>query len=224
MKNLSIVLAVTAVGVTGAITVSVHHSHKSATVQLETELPQPVYIGTPQNVRNANFGNSAAGRRPPFLVPEGTTNVALGKPVTASSKPVIGRVEMITDGDKEAPESSCVELDRGLQFITIDLETEHEIFAVLVWHYHRRPRAYFDVIVQTADDPDFTTNARTLFNSDIDNSSGLGAGKDRYYVETPLHRSGSLRQANQVGEPAKHRYCGRTLRSAFFMRSDCSIK
>jgi hypothetical protein len=31
--------------------------------------------------------------------------------------------------------------------------------------------------VQTADDPDFITNVRTLFNNDIDNSLGLGVGK-----------------------------------------------
>jgi hypothetical protein len=45
-------------------------------------------------------------------------------------------------------------------------------------------RVYFDVVVQLADDPDFITNVRTLFNNDIDNSTGLGVGQDMHYVET----------------------------------------
>ena len=48
----------------------------------------------------------------------------------------------------------------------------------------RRPRVYFDVIVQLADDAAFKKNVRTLFNNDHDNTSGLGAGKDMNYVET----------------------------------------
>jgi hypothetical protein len=35
-----------------------------------------------------------------------------------------------------------------------------------------------------ADDPDFLTNVRTLFNNDHGNTAGLGAGKDFNYVET----------------------------------------
>jgi len=40
------------------------------------------------------------------------------------------------------------------------------------------------VVAQVADDPDFITNVRTLFNNDIDNSAGLGVGKDMHYTET----------------------------------------
>jgi hypothetical protein len=40
------------------------------------------------------------------------------------------------------------------------------------------------VIAQVADDADFTTNVVTLFNNDIDNSVGQGAGKDMHYVDT----------------------------------------
>ena len=39
-------------------------------------------------------------------------------------------------------------------------------------------------MVRTADDPDFITNVKTLFNNDHDNSSGLGVGKDKEYIET----------------------------------------
>ncbi|OHB77299.1 MAG: hypothetical protein A2Z25_10610 [Planctomycetes bacterium RBG_16_55_9] len=186
MKSLGLGLIITAVAATGVIATSVHQARRSATVRLETNLPNlpgPVHIGTPQNVRSANVGRSAVSR-PPFLAPAGTTNVALGKPVTTSSKPILGRAGMITDGNKEAADRSCVELAGGLQNVTIDLGAEHDVYAVLVWHDYKRPKTYFDVIVRTAEAPDFLTNVWTLFNNDHDNSAGLGAGTDRDYIET----------------------------------------
>jgi len=53
-----------------------------------------------------------------------------------------------------------------------------------VWHFHKQARVYFDVVVQVADDADFLTNVRTIYNNDHDNAAGLGAGKDLNYVET----------------------------------------
>jgi hypothetical protein len=41
-----------------------------------------------------------------------------------------------------------------------------------------------DVIVQVADNADFTKNVRTIFNNDNDNTSKLGAGKNMNFVET----------------------------------------
>ncbi len=144
-----------------------------------------MFIGTKEPIRVSHLRKLDQGDRPPFLAPAGTTNVALDKPVSASDEePIIGEIEMITDGDKEAADGSYVELGPMLQYVTIDLETPHEIFAVIVWHYHKLPRAYLDVVVQTADDPDFTRNVATLFNNDIDNSVGLGVGTDMHYVET----------------------------------------
>ena len=158
---------------------------KSGLVPLEIELPQAMHGGTKEPIRVPNLRKLDMDDRPPFLVPPGTTNVALGRPVSASDEePIIGEIEFITDGDKEAADGSYVELGPFLQHVTIDLESPHEVFAVLVWHYHGMPRAYLDIVVQTADDPDFTTNVRTLFNNDIDNSAGLGVGTDMHYVET----------------------------------------
>ena len=77
-----------------------------------------------------------------------------------------------------------VELPPGVQSVTIDLQDECTIYAIVLWHFHKQARVYFDVIVQVADDPDFLTNVRTLFNNDRDNAAGLGAGKDLNYVET----------------------------------------
>ena len=119
------------------------------------------------------------------MAPPGTANVALGKPVTSSDpEPIIGELEQITDGDKEASDGSYVELGPMVQYVTIDLEDMYEIYAVVIWHYHMQSHIYFDVVVQVADDPDFITNVRTLFNNDIDNSAGLGVGKDMHYSET----------------------------------------
>jgi len=60
----------------------------------------------------------------------------------------------------------------------------YEIYAIVFWHYHKQARVYYDVVVQVADDADFITNVRTLFNNDIDNSAGLGVGEGMHYVET----------------------------------------
>jgi len=154
-------------------------------VAIELELPKAVFVGTPQDSRVPNLEKPLGKPRPPFLAPAGTTNVALGKPVSSSDEePIIGDIEMVTDGDKEAADGSYVELGPFQQHVTIDLEAVHEIYAIVFWHYHKQARVYYDVIVQVADDADFITNVRTLFNNDIDNSAGFGVGKDMHYVET----------------------------------------
>lgn len=149
-------------------------------------LPKPMFVGTPQSFRGITNLEKPLGKpRPPFYAPKGTTNVALGKPVTSSDEqPIIGEIKMVTDGDKEAADGSYVELGPMKQYITIDLGAPHNIYAIVVWHYHKQARVYKDVVVQVADDPDFITNVRTVFNNDNDNSSGLGVGGDNNYVET----------------------------------------
>ena len=158
---------------------------KPKLVPIKIKLPKPLFVGTPKDTRSPNLEKPRGRARPPFLAPAGTRNVALHKPVTASDEePIIGELEMITDGDKEAADGSYVELGPFTQHVTIDLEEPHYIYAIVVWHYHKQARVYYDVVVQVADDPDFITNVRTLFNNDIDNSSGLGVGKDKHYTET----------------------------------------
>jgi len=158
---------------------------KAGMAPIGINLPKATFQGTKENIRVANLRKLPTEPRPPFLAPVGTKNVALGKPVFASDEsPIIGELEMITDGDKEAADGSYVELGPSLQHVTIDLQAEHQIYAIVVWHYHKQPCVYFDVVVQAADDRDFIPNVRTLFNNDIDNSAGLGVGKDMHYVET----------------------------------------
>jgi len=154
-------------------------------VPIDIKLPKPMFVGTPQNIRVPNLEKPLGRPRPPFLAPVGTKNVAFGKPVASTDEePIIGEIEMITDGDKKGADGSYVELGPFLQNVTIDLGAEYDIYAILLWHFHKQARVYLDVVVQVADDPDFITNVRTLFNNDIDNSSGLGLGSDMHYVET----------------------------------------
>ena len=154
-------------------------------VPLPVVLPQPMFEGTPQNMKVPNLEKPRYKARDPFLAPAGVVNVARRKKVVSSDvAPVMGDMSMITDGDRTAEEGSEVELGPGRQQVTVDLGAMHEIYAVLFWHFHRTPRVYLDVVVQIADDQAFTRNVRTLFNNDHDNASGLGAGKDMNYVET----------------------------------------
>ena len=154
-------------------------------VPIEIELPKPMFIGTPQNLGMQRLEKPLGKPRPPFMAPVGTKNVALGKPVASTDEePIIGEIAMITDGDKDGMDGSFVELGPFLQHVTIDLGARHEIYAIVMWHYHKQARVYIDVVVQAADDPDFITNVKVLFNNDHDNSSGLGVGSDLHYVET----------------------------------------
>ena len=172
-------------------------------VPVDIELPKPMFVGTPQDTKVDNLEKPLGKPRPPFLAPEGTANVARDKPISGSDEePIIGDIEMITDGDKEAADGSYVELGPFAQYITIDLEQQCELYAIVAWHYHKQPRVYFDVVVQVSNDPDFIADVTTVFNNDIDNSAGLGIGTDMHYTET---NEGKLIDLLSKGSP-KARY------------------
>ncbi len=149
---------------------------------LKIDLPEPFFGGTPMSYDSPNLEPEDFKDRPPFLVPKGTALVSKGKPVTASVKtPDLGELKMLTDGDKSYAKS--IELPEGLQWVQIDLQAPHEIYAVLIWHYHEGKRVYFDVIVQVSNDPEFKTGVTALYNNDTDNSCSLGVGKDKEYID-----------------------------------------
>lgn len=151
---------------------------------LKLELPKPQFIGTPTDFQVSNL-EVPIGLRPTFFVPEGVTNIAKGKLIESSDEsPVMGKIDLINDGDKEAVEGTYVELNEGPQHITFDLEDKYAIYAIVVWHFHQSPRVYHDVVVQISDDPDFLFDVHTVFNNDMNNSLGLGVGEDPHYVET----------------------------------------
>jgi hypothetical protein len=152
---------------------------------LKITLPKPMFVGTPKNIRTANLEMITGKPRGPFMVPVGTVLLSAGKPVAASDKePVIGEVAFVTDGKKSGEDGYYVELGPMLQWVQIDLGKSQELLAVVAWHYHSQARVYRDVVVQVSDDKDFISSVTTVFNNDHDNTSGLGAGKDREYIET----------------------------------------
>ncbi len=172
-------------------------------VPINIELPKPMFVGTPQDIKVDNLEKPLGKPRPPFLAPEGTVLLSRGKPVASSDEePIIGDIDYITDGDKEAADGSYVELGPLVQHVTVDLEKECEIYAIVVWHYHKQPRVYNDVVVQLANDKDFVANVKTVFNNDMDNSAGLGIGTNMHYVETS---EGKLIDCLSQGSP-KARY------------------
>ncbi|TFG55103.1 MAG: discoidin domain-containing protein [Candidatus Aminicenantes bacterium] len=152
---------------------------------LKITLPKPMFVGTPKNIRTANLEMITGKPRGPFMVPGGTVLLSTGKPVAASDKePVIGEIAFVTDGKKSGEDGYYVELGPMLQWVQIDLGKSQELLAVVVWHYHSQARVYRDVVVQVSDDKDFIGGVTTIFNNDHDNTSGLGAGKDKEYIET----------------------------------------
>src|SRR5512136_2090056 len=152
---------------------------------LKIQLPKPMFVGTPKNIRTPNLETVTGKPRGPFMVPAGTVLLSSGKPVAASDKePVIGEIAFVTDGKKSGEDGYYVELGPMLQWVQIELARSQEIHAVVAWHYHSQARVYRDVVVQVSDDKDFITGVTTIFNNDHDNTSGLGAGKDKEYIET----------------------------------------
>lgn len=157
----------------------------TALLPIKLELPDPMFVGTPQNLRVPRLEKPLGHPRPDFLAPAGTENVALGKAVVSSDmEPIIGEIAYITDGDKNAADGSYVELGPFLQHVTIDLGAEHTLYAIVFWHFHKQARVYFDVVVQVSNDPEFATGVTTIYNNDLDGSAGFGEGPDMHYVET----------------------------------------
>ncbi|MBC2606893.1 discoidin domain-containing protein [Pelagicoccus albus] len=166
---------------------------------IELEYPAPFLSGTPVPIVLPNL-ESADTPPPVVLAPDGVENLAYGKEVTSSDDfPIIGELELLTDGDKESEEGYFVELAQGLQWAQIDLEEEATIYGIGLWHFHSQKRAYVDVVIQVSNDESFSGGVVTLYNNDHDNSAGFGVGKDMAYIET---NKGKLIS----GKEAKARY------------------
>ena len=154
-------------------------------VPLPLVLPKPLFVGTPVPLNVPNLEKPTGVKRPPFLVPAGTVNLALHKPVTASDTyPLIGETPFVTDGEKGGSEGTYVELAPGSQWVQIDLGAPATLYAIVCWHFHAQARAYYRVVVQVSDDSTFKSGVQTLFNNDALGKAGRGAGNDPVYVET----------------------------------------
>jgi hypothetical protein len=185
--SVSVILVLVALGVLGACITPVSAAEKGGDlIELKFELPKPMFVGTPKTLKTDNLEPPRRSKtRKKFYSVKGLANVAKDKTTTGSDmEPIIGEMELVTDGDKEGSDGSFTEYGPGQQHVQIDLEDTYTIHAILVWHYHSEARVYRDVVVQLADDPDFIMNVRTIYNNDHDNSAGLGIGKEYEYIET----------------------------------------
>ena len=156
------------------------------TEEIIPEFPKPMFIGTPVPAELPNLEKPDPDKVvKKLIVPKGTVLLSKGKPVTSSDPaPIIGDLTLVTDGDPDGADGSFVELAPGQQWVQVDLEKPAAIHKILMWHYHKQAQAYVDVIVQISDDPEFKNGVTTVFNSDHDNTLGLGEGKDPAYIET----------------------------------------
>lgn len=190
MRKLTLTLALTvalavAFGFAGTAQAAEADASGKDLAPLPIELPQPYFGGTPLDYFSPNLEEKSYKPRDPYMAPKGATNLAKGKTVTSSdTNPRLGKLTFVTDGEKGYQNDYLLELGTGAQWVQIDLGQTSEIYAVLVWHFHAADRVYFDVVAQVSDDPEFTKGVTTIYNNDIDNSSGLGVGKDKEYIET----------------------------------------
>ncbi|MBI2425877.1 MAG: hypothetical protein HYV27_23835 [Candidatus Hydrogenedentes bacterium] len=156
---------------------------------IKIELPEPFFGGTPLDYWGPNLEPYDFKEREPFMAPKGTELISKDKPVTSSdTAPLVGELKQFTDGDKDYAKKSLIELKEGVQWVQIDLEKEATLYAICLWHFHEGKRVYFDIVAQASNDPNFKDGVTTLYNNDMDNSAGLGAGKDKEYIESEKGR------------------------------------
>jgi hypothetical protein len=169
-------------------------------VPLKLKLPPAVFSGTPKEAPKGIVVEPLSATPPVIMIPPDARNIAPKAKITCSDKNATqATLAKITDGDKNTDEDSVVQLNKGLQWIQFDFGHPADIYAIAIWHAYDIRKIYRSVIVQAADDKDFTENVRTLFNNDTDNSSGMGAGTDRQYFETNLGK-----EINAKGTKARY--------------------
>ncbi len=125
-------------------------SDPGATKLLTMEFPPELLEGTKKPIPVPNL-MPLLKRDPMVQVPEGTQLLSRGKTVTSSDDyPIIGTLDLVTDGDKEVGQGYFVDLMDGLQWIQVDLEASATVSVVWIWHDHSQRKAVHDVVVQQA--------------------------------------------------------------------------
>jgi hypothetical protein len=173
--GLLVITAAEAVFASETVAVTVAHP--------EREYP-PESLGC-SDIRSLNLESSPRKPRPPVMVPEGCDTVLSKNCPVSSSDDSLRKedLQLITDGVKSYATNVFVALKDGPQWVQIDLLEEKEIYAICIWHYLRRINIYHDVICQLSNDKAFAQEVTTIFNNDHNNSSKLGAGPDKEYIE-----------------------------------------
>jgi len=166
--------------------VSLNSAWAAELVPLELKLPAAAFKGTPKDLPEGLDVEPVSDKpRAALMVPPGLVNLAAKiQPLTSDTNARPADLGKITDGDKEAYESSIVLLRKNVQYVQLDLGKLAELHAIVIWHAHDAPKVYRSVVVQIADDAAFTQNVRTLFNNDTDKKTGLGEPTNRQYFET----------------------------------------
>lgn len=154
-------------------------------VVVEFKLPEPPLCVPPRFQYPKDVERPPEKARQSWTAPAGTQLLSHKKPVSSSDKePIIGTLEQITDGDRMAIDDSIVELS-GPQWVQIDLQESCAITGIHLWHGHPYNSVVsHDVVIQLSNDPEFKRDVVTVFNNDTDNSSKLGKGTDREYLES----------------------------------------
>jgi hypothetical protein len=153
--------------------------------ELPLVLPKSVALGTPRPMKINNLEPISKNPRILPKVPAAAVNLAKGCNVTSSAREAAaGDFSYLTDGDKGGEEGFEVELPRGAHWVQVDLAKSAEISAIVLWHFHRERRVYFNVIVQISDDAAFKKDVTTVYNNDAEGELGLGKGKDYCYYES----------------------------------------
>ena len=188
MKSLTLLCSVTVVAVCGlaSLRAAEEPAKSGDLVPLVLKLPAPAFKGTPKDLPEGTVVEPLSDKpRPNIMVPAGCVNLAAGlKPTSSDTNTSPDKLVKITDGDKEAYETSILLLRKGVQYVQLDLGKPAELYAIVVWHAHDSAKVYRSVVVQIADDAAFTQNVRTLYNNDTENKAGQGVGTSRQYFET----------------------------------------
>ncbi|HZG58843.1 fibronectin type III domain-containing protein [Paenibacillus sp.] len=121
-------------------------------------------------------------------------NVALHKPVTASTTDLFGgALSVITDGSASGDGYAGIRTTAGPQYYQVDLGASYALNRLrIVNDWGASSGAYRtnkDVIVQLSNSATFASGVTTAYNNDADNTVGLGAGTDPEYQE-PIDGSG----------------------------------
>lgn len=184
------------VGVLVAILVTISFSATSGTQRasdsterepLLLDLPDPAFVNRNSPLRvpdDIRLSPHPLQPREPFYVPPDVENVARDRPVRASAEPVVGSLDMATDGDKQAIDDRLIHLPPGPQWVEVDLQEEVAIHAIVFWLNHTTDYVFRGVIVQIANDPEFKRGVTTLFNNDHNNIAGHGRGEHLHYIES----------------------------------------
>lgn len=189
---------------------------------IKPAIPKMLWLGRGLPYPNPDFPNLEPGTskdvyRITATVPVGVRLLSTGCPVTSSDPAVPAEtLSLITDGDRHGDDGYYVELAKGRQWVQIDLGASRRLHLIWLWRFHKMQVCFPDTVIQVSDDPECKTSV-TVYNSDHDNSSNLGSGKDFDYYESHNGRAVSF-------APVSGRYVRLWSREAAVLDANCYIE